>query len=69
VLAAAARTATPVVVPRPGERIDVLAPPPVEDWWSVVGSAPHEGHGESGRGVGTSVLARTLSRLVSLLPE
>ncbi len=69
VLVAAARTGTAVVVPRPGERIDVLAPPPLEDWWSAVGSAPHSGHAESGRGVGTSVLARTISRLVSLLPD
>jgi L-ascorbate metabolism protein UlaG (beta-lactamase superfamily) len=28
-----------VVVPRPGERVDVLAPPPLQDWWTAVGSA------------------------------
>jgi L-ascorbate metabolism protein UlaG (beta-lactamase superfamily) len=39
VVAAAARSAVTVVVPRPGERVDVLAPPPLTDWWSAVGSA------------------------------
>jgi L-ascorbate metabolism protein UlaG (beta-lactamase superfamily) len=28
-----------VVVPRPGERVDVLAPPVLDDWWTAVGSA------------------------------
>jgi L-ascorbate metabolism protein UlaG (beta-lactamase superfamily) len=28
-----------VVVPKPGERVDVLAPPSLEDWWTAVGSA------------------------------
>jgi L-ascorbate metabolism protein UlaG (beta-lactamase superfamily) len=27
-----------LAVPRPGERVDVLAPPPLIDWWSEVGS-------------------------------
>ncbi|MCW2677280.1 MAG: beta-lactamase domain protein, partial [Modestobacter sp.] len=27
-----------LAVPRPGERVDVLAPPPLTDWWSEVGS-------------------------------
>ncbi|WP_369132211.1 MBL fold metallo-hydrolase [Modestobacter sp. I12A-02662] len=38
VAAAQARDVT-VVVPRPGERVDVLAPPPLTDWWTAVGSA------------------------------
>jgi L-ascorbate metabolism protein UlaG (beta-lactamase superfamily) len=27
-----------VVVPRPGQRVDVLDPPPLQDWWTAVGS-------------------------------
>jgi L-ascorbate metabolism protein UlaG (beta-lactamase superfamily) len=27
-----------VVVPRPGQRVDVLSPPPLQDWWTAVGS-------------------------------
>ena len=38
-LVAAAPHDVQVVVPRPGERVDVLAPPPIEDWWTAVGSA------------------------------
>ena len=38
-LAAAAERDVRVVVPRPGERVDVLAPPPLRDWWTAVGSA------------------------------
>jgi L-ascorbate metabolism protein UlaG (beta-lactamase superfamily) len=38
-LAAALTRGVQVVVPRPGERIDVLAPPPLRDWWTAVGSA------------------------------
>jgi L-ascorbate metabolism protein UlaG (beta-lactamase superfamily) len=38
-LVAAAPHDVQVVVPRPGERVDVLAPPPLEDWWTAVGSA------------------------------
>ncbi|RBY96356.1 hypothetical protein DQ237_10975 [Blastococcus sp. TF02-8] len=65
-LAAAAPRGVEVVVPRPGERIDVLAPTPLQDWWSAVGSAaPQDGQDA---GVGSSVLARTLTRLLSLLP-
>ena len=37
-LAAAAASGVQVVVPRPGERVDVLAPPPLRDWWTAVGS-------------------------------
>jgi L-ascorbate metabolism protein UlaG (beta-lactamase superfamily) len=28
-----------LVVPLPGQRVDVLAPPVLTDWWSSVGSA------------------------------
>jgi L-ascorbate metabolism protein UlaG (beta-lactamase superfamily) len=37
-LAAARRTDAQVVVPRPGQRVDVLAPPRLTDWWTAVGS-------------------------------
>ncbi|MEU2348427.1 MBL fold metallo-hydrolase [Modestobacter sp. NPDC049651] len=37
-VAAARERGVQVVVPRPGERVDVLAPPPLEDWWTAVGS-------------------------------
>jgi L-ascorbate metabolism protein UlaG (beta-lactamase superfamily) len=37
-LAETARVGVPVAVPRPGERVDVLDPPQVEDWWTAVGS-------------------------------
>ncbi|MPQ97762.1 hypothetical protein GB931_07470 [Modestobacter sp. I12A-02628] len=40
--AAAAHRGVQLVVPRPGERVDVLAPPPLTDWWSAVGSADDE---------------------------
>jgi L-ascorbate metabolism protein UlaG (beta-lactamase superfamily) len=65
-LAAAGRTGTQVVVPQPGARIDVLDPPAPQDWWTAVGSASPDEHGDGG--VGTSVLARTLTKLLSLLP-
>jgi len=38
-LAAADARGVQVVVPRPGERVDVLAPRPLEDWWTAIGSA------------------------------
>jgi L-ascorbate metabolism protein UlaG (beta-lactamase superfamily) len=38
VCAAAELAGVRVVVPRPGGRVDVLAPPELEDWWSAVGS-------------------------------
>jgi hypothetical protein len=54
-----------VAVPRPGERVDVLAPPPLTDWWSEVGSvadAPAElGDG----GASGSVVARAASWLTA----
>jgi L-ascorbate metabolism protein UlaG (beta-lactamase superfamily) len=65
-LAAARRAGVQVVVPQPGERIDVLDPPAPVDWWTAVGSAVPPEHGDAG--VGSSVLARTLMRLLSLLP-
>jgi L-ascorbate metabolism protein UlaG (beta-lactamase superfamily) len=36
--AAAEQSGVPLVVPLPGQRIDVLAPPDLVDWWSAVGS-------------------------------
>jgi L-ascorbate metabolism protein UlaG (beta-lactamase superfamily) len=36
--AGAIRGGVQLVVPRPGQRVDVLAPPPLVDWWSAVGS-------------------------------
>jgi L-ascorbate metabolism protein UlaG (beta-lactamase superfamily) len=48
-LAAAARTGTTVVVPRPGERVDVLEPPEPEDWWTAVGSGADRPAGTTGR--------------------
>ena len=65
-LAAAGRTGAQVVVPRPGERVDALAPPAPVDWWTAVGSAAPTAHADAG--VGSSVLARTLTKLLSLLP-
>lgn len=65
-LAAARRADVRVVVPRPGERIDVLDPPAPKDWWTAVGSAVSAEHADAG--VGSSALTRTLTRLLSLLP-
>jgi L-ascorbate metabolism protein UlaG (beta-lactamase superfamily) len=43
VLAAAERSGVPVIVPKPGCRVDVLDPPELKDWWSAVGSqSDHE---------------------------
>lgn len=66
-LAAARRTGAQVVVPQPGERIDVLDPPPLRDWWTAVGSAAPDAHEDAG--VGSAVLTRVLTRLLSLLPD
>jgi L-ascorbate metabolism protein UlaG (beta-lactamase superfamily) len=61
VLAAAKRVDARIVVPRPGERIDVLDPPELVDWWSAVGSAAGtETAGDAG--LSSSVLARTAAR-------
>jgi hypothetical protein len=53
----------------PGERIDVLDPPPLTDWWSAVGSAQDHANRPDDVGAGSAVLARTLSRLLALLPD
>jgi L-ascorbate metabolism protein UlaG (beta-lactamase superfamily) len=68
-IAAAARSRTQVVVPLPGERIDVLDPPRLTDWWTAVGSAEDLPSRPDDAGVGSAVLARTLSRLIALLPD
>jgi L-ascorbate metabolism protein UlaG (beta-lactamase superfamily) len=67
-LAAAGRVGTQVVVPLPGQRIDVLDPPELEDWWTAVGSAQDSPERVGQAGLGSAVLARTLSRLLALLP-
>jgi L-ascorbate metabolism protein UlaG (beta-lactamase superfamily) len=64
-LAAARRVDAQVVVPQPGQRIDVLDPPALTDWWTAVGA----GGRQDDAGVGTSVLARTMSRKVPRLPS
>jgi L-ascorbate metabolism protein UlaG (beta-lactamase superfamily) len=48
-LAAADRTGTTVLVPRPGERVDVLEPPAQDDWWTAVGSGTDRPAGTTGR--------------------
>jgi hypothetical protein len=48
-LAAAERSDVRVVVPLPGQRIDVLDPPEPVDWWSAVGSGSDRPAGETGR--------------------
>jgi L-ascorbate metabolism protein UlaG (beta-lactamase superfamily) len=68
-LVAAEAKGIEVVVPRPGERIDVLAPPERTDWWTAVGSRADQPHGPDDAGLGSAVLMRALSRLVSLLPD
>jgi L-ascorbate metabolism protein UlaG (beta-lactamase superfamily) len=69
VLAAAERTGAEVVVPRPGERVDVLDPPKLADWWSAVGSASEADHPRDA-GLGSVVLARSvISRLLGRLAD
>ncbi|GAY07753.1 outer membrane protein romA [Pseudonocardia sp. N23] len=34
---AAESAGIPLVVPRPGQRVDLVAPPRIDDWWSAVG--------------------------------
>ena len=68
-IAAAARSRAQVVVPLPGERIDALDPPEPKDWWTAVGSIQDGPHHPHRTGVGSPVLARTLSRLLALLPD
>jgi L-ascorbate metabolism protein UlaG (beta-lactamase superfamily) len=45
-VAATGPAGVPVVVPRPGGRVDVLDPPGVEDWWTAVGSVDDVPAGE-----------------------
>jgi hypothetical protein len=69
VVAAAERVGAQVVIPLPGQRIDVLDPPKTDDWWTAVGSSPDHPEHRRDAGVGSAVLARTLSRLLALLPD
>jgi hypothetical protein len=63
--AAAERSEVRVAVPRPGERVDVLAPPPLTDWWSEVGSLTDEPSEMGDGGAGSSVVARAASWLTA----
>ncbi|MCU1614303.1 MAG: Zn-dependent hydrolase [Frankiales bacterium] len=47
--AAAARSGVRLVVPVPGQRVDVLDPPELADWWSEVGSESDRPADEAGR--------------------
>jgi L-ascorbate metabolism protein UlaG (beta-lactamase superfamily) len=54
-----------LVVPPPGQRVDVLDPPPVQDWWTAVGSAADAPlHGDAG--VGCTLAARMLARALRM---
>jgi L-ascorbate metabolism protein UlaG (beta-lactamase superfamily) len=53
-LAAAGRTGVEVVVPRPGQRLDVLDPPELPDWWTAVGSESDRPADAAGRSEGLS---------------
>jgi hypothetical protein len=57
-----------VAVPRPGERVDVLAPPPLTDWWSEVGSPTAVPAEVGDGGAGSSVVARAASWLTARRP-
>jgi L-ascorbate metabolism protein UlaG (beta-lactamase superfamily) len=48
-VAAAGTSGTRIVIPLPGQRIDVLDAPPLSDWWSTVGSAAGRPDEEPGR--------------------
>src|SRR3712207_9533918 len=61
-LAAAERTGAQVVVPRPGARVDVLAPPAPEDWWTAVGSVDEHEHVPT-QGPGSALFVRAATRL------
>ncbi len=67
-LTAAGPRGVAVVVPQPGQRVDVLDPPPLRDWWTAVGSADASSRPGSPAGVGSSVLARAVTRLLAVLP-
>jgi L-ascorbate metabolism protein UlaG (beta-lactamase superfamily) len=47
--AAAERSGVRLVVPVPGQRVDVLDPPELSDWWSEVGSESDRPADEAGR--------------------
>jgi L-ascorbate metabolism protein UlaG (beta-lactamase superfamily) len=47
--AAAQRSGVRLVVPVPGQRVDVLDPPELSDWWSEVGSESDRPADEAGR--------------------
>src|SRR5215210_2999690 len=66
-LAAAGAKGVQAVVPKPGERIDVLDPPPLKDWWTAVGSAADGPHGATDAGLGSAMVARAVSRALRLL--
>jgi hypothetical protein len=59
VLAAAKKSGAQVVVPVPGQRIDVLDPPELDDWWTAVGSVDEAEHPRDA-GLGSVVVARTV---------
>jgi L-ascorbate metabolism protein UlaG (beta-lactamase superfamily) len=62
-LPAAARVHAQVVVPRPGQRIDVLDPPALTDWWTAVGSAdPADDAGLTSAVVARTAVQRLLGR-------
>ncbi|WP_233495972.1 MBL fold metallo-hydrolase [Geodermatophilus sp. TF02-6] len=63
--AAAQRSDVRVAVPRPGERVDVLAPPPLTDWWTAVGSLADVPGEQDDAGVNSSVVARAASWLTA----
>jgi hypothetical protein len=64
-LAAADVHGVQVVVPRPGERIDVLDPPKNVDWWSDIGSAPADAVDHT-QGPGAALLVRAATRLLRI---
>ncbi|GHE07200.1 MBL fold metallo-hydrolase [Klenkia taihuensis] len=59
-VAATGPAGVPVVVPRPGGRVDVLDPPGVEDWWTAVGSVDDDQRaGATGRVRAARATSRT----------
>src|SRR3954468_427783 len=62
---AAQRSEVRVAVPRPGQRVDVLAPPALTDWWSDIGSLADEPAEIGDGGAGSSVVARAASWLTA----
>jgi hypothetical protein len=49
---AAERSGAALLVPRPGERVDVLDPPELVDWWTAVGSETDAGAPGDAAGAG-----------------